>query len=394
MSNSTSEVSTQSWFSRIGDSFKGIVFGLILIAVSVYLIFTNEGRAVHTAKMLEEGAGIVISVPADAVDAKNQGKLILFSGVTASTQPIVDTDFGISVPGLKLKRKVTTYQWQEKKSQRTEKKLGGSTETITDYGYEKVWAESLISSQSFKVQEGHQNPAMTKYSSIQIESPAIDVGKFHLSKNLIGNLNTFEKLNLNEAMYKSIPETIRTGIKWSGGSVLYSGSDFNSPMIGDQKIEFDVVNPSAVTVVAQQSGDSLEPFRTPSGGMIELLQNGTQTKEAFFKSEMNSNESLTWVFRALGLLMMWIGFSMIFAPLAVFADVLPFFGSIVGAGTKFIAFLIATTFSIMTIAMGWIAYRPVLGFSLIACSVAVVFFARKSINQKAAPSPLTAPVNT
>ena len=36
----------------------------------------NEGRAVRTAESLEEGAGAVVSVPADAVDPGNEGKLV------------------------------------------------------------------------------------------------------------------------------------------------------------------------------------------------------------------------------------------------------------------------------------------------------------------------------
>ncbi len=40
------EVSRQSWFSRLGDAVKGIVFGVVLVGLSLAVLFWNEGRAV------------------------------------------------------------------------------------------------------------------------------------------------------------------------------------------------------------------------------------------------------------------------------------------------------------------------------------------------------------
>ena len=60
MSNdSFTEVTHQSWGSRLGGAFKGIVFGIILFIVSFPLLFWNEGRAVKRHKTLEEGGGAV-----------------------------------------------------------------------------------------------------------------------------------------------------------------------------------------------------------------------------------------------------------------------------------------------------------------------------------------------
>ena len=43
------EVTQQSWFSRITGAVKGILVGLVLFVVSFPLLFWNEGRAVQTA---------------------------------------------------------------------------------------------------------------------------------------------------------------------------------------------------------------------------------------------------------------------------------------------------------------------------------------------------------
>ena len=80
MSNSFTETTSTSWFGRLRHSVGGVVIGLVLIVGMVVLLFWNEGRAVTTARSLAEGAGAVVSVGADAVDAANEGKLVHVSG--------------------------------------------------------------------------------------------------------------------------------------------------------------------------------------------------------------------------------------------------------------------------------------------------------------------------
>ena len=71
------EVTDQSWFSRIGGSIKGVLVGLILFVAAFPVLFWNEGRAVKTARSLTEGAAAVIEVSADAPDPGNEGKLVV-----------------------------------------------------------------------------------------------------------------------------------------------------------------------------------------------------------------------------------------------------------------------------------------------------------------------------
>lgn len=55
------ERSSQGWFSRIMESIKGVLFGLVLIVVALPLLFVNEGCAVKIAKGLGEGRGQVVA---------------------------------------------------------------------------------------------------------------------------------------------------------------------------------------------------------------------------------------------------------------------------------------------------------------------------------------------
>ena len=71
---------------------------------------------------------------------------------------------------------------------------------------------------------------------------------------------------------------------------------------------------------------------------------------------------------------MYVGLSMVFRPLSVLADVLPILGDIVGMGTGLVAGVIALICALVTIAIAWIFYRPVLAIALLVAAGALVFF--------------------
>ena len=80
MSDSFTETTTKSWGSRLGESIKGVLFGLVLIVGSCVFLFWNEGRAVQTQRSLTEGASLVVNADAARVDPANDGKLVHVSG--------------------------------------------------------------------------------------------------------------------------------------------------------------------------------------------------------------------------------------------------------------------------------------------------------------------------
>ncbi len=144
------EITTQSYGSRLQGSTKGIVFGFLVFIVAFPLLFWNEGRAVKRHRALEEGSGLVLSVQAASVDAKNEGKLIHVSGRATTKETLKDPIFGVSAQGLKLSRNVSMYQWQQHTTKKTTKNTGGSSTTETTYSYNKEWSDSHINSKNFK----------------------------------------------------------------------------------------------------------------------------------------------------------------------------------------------------------------------------------------------------
>jgi hypothetical protein len=367
--DSYTEVTSESWFSRIGGAIKGIIFGLLFFFIAFPLLFWNEGRAVKTYKTLREGGGAVISVSSDRIDPANEGKLIHLSDTAFTEEVLTDPVFGVSDKALRLRRKVEMYQWQESSESETKKKLGGGTETVTTYSYSKSWSDSVIRSSGFKKPEGHENPGTMPYVSEEQTANQVTLGAFQLSDSQIRRINQFKTLVVREDT--PLPENLKGRIRIQENG-FYLGDDPASPQIGDLRIHFTFVPPVPVSMIAQQEGGRLKPYHAQAGGDIELLQVGEHTAEAMFQKAQDDNRILTWILRAVGFLLMLIGLNMIFKLFSVFADVVPFLGTIVEAGTGLIAFLLAAVLALITIATAWIVFRPLLAIILLTAAVGLI----------------------
>jgi len=389
----TTEVTTQSWFGRIRESVKSFLFGIALFIAAFPVLFLNEGRAVKTEKSLKEGAGAVVSVSADRVDPANDQKLVHMTGKANTTETLADADFPVSASAVKLRRRVEMYQWEESKDSKTEKKAGGSTETKTTYSYSKKWSESVVDSSNFKETSEHQNPGSMPYQGQEQQAQKVTLGVFNLTPSLVGKMNDFEPLPVTDQHREKLPAALQSKIKLNQGA-FYMGSDPASPQIGDVRISFSVVLPGDVSVVSKQTSATFEPYRASAGMDIEMLKRGIHTAKAMFEAALTENTILTWILRAVGFFMMFLGLVMFFKPLSVLGDVIPVVGSLLAFGTGLFALAIAAALSIGTVAVAWIFYRPVLGIALLAVALALVVFlalrGKKKLAAMAVARPATA----
>src|SRR5687767_13646847 len=106
MPDSFSVTTSQSWFSRLFGSIKSVLVGLIFFVLAFPLLWWNEGRAVRTARSLSEGAGSIVSAPADSIDASKEGKLVHMTGPVSTEKPVADDALPVQVQGVKLIRNV------------------------------------------------------------------------------------------------------------------------------------------------------------------------------------------------------------------------------------------------------------------------------------------------
>jgi hypothetical protein len=381
--NSYTVSSSTGWFGRIGESIKGVLFGFLLIVVSFPVLFINEGRAVKTQKTLEEGASSVVAVSPDSVDSKNDGKLVYVTGEVA--QPagsISDDEFKVSAEALKLRRKVEFYQWEEEQKTETKKKLGGGEEKVTTFTYNQVWSDHPIDSSRFDKKQKYSNPepALSEKEWVVDE---MNVGAFKLSSGLVGQIGNYTAVNTpTEA---GLPEEIAGKKLHKQGAGFYLGANPSSPEIGDFRVSHETVLPGPVSLIAKQTSQTFEPYIAKAGGSIEMLSTGTVSAESMFAAAHASNKLMTWGLRLLGAVLMFVGFNLLFRPLSVLADIVPLFGTIVGAGTGIIALLLSVPLSLLTISVAWIFYRPLVGVPLaLAAVVGFVFLFRKLAAQKKA----------
>ena len=363
------EVTRRGWGGRMKNSFGGIIFGFILSAAAVFMLFWNEGRAVKRYKDLKEGAGAVISIVADKIDPANEGKLVHLTGNTTTSAPVSDPEFGIAEKAIKLLRKAEMFQWTEKTSTESKKKVGGSVEETKTYTYRKEWREGPVDSSSFKIQEGHVNPGEMPIRSKTLLADTVKLGAFTLPDFLIAKINNSEPYRLT-SLDKASEEIRKTGRLHGNG--VYFGNDPANPQIGDARVSFSVIKPGTVSAVAKQVASSFAKYPTKTGNTVELLEIGEMAAADMFQLAQDRNKTLTWILRGVGFMMMGFGFSMILRPLSVAADVIPFLGNIVGAGTTAVAFLLAAIVWTIVVAVAWIIYRPLIGIALLVVTVALL----------------------
>ncbi|MBI5511488.1 MAG: TMEM43 family protein [Deltaproteobacteria bacterium] len=369
MADIYTETTTKGLGSRLGDSIKGVVVGLVLAVVSVPLLYWNEGRAVRTAKSLREGAGAVVSVGADRIDAANEGKLVHFSGASVCNERLNDPTFNVAAVAVKLARKVEIYQWTESKKEETRKETGGSEKTTTTYTYDKKWSDQLEKSSEFKVKEGHVNPPLMPELSHEWKARRVTVGAFVLGPELIDKMGTFEKLPLGSEDLAGFPAENGVRAVLADG-VAYYGANPALPAVGDLRISYSVVKPGPLSVIGKQQGKEVAAYQTQAGDALLMLSAGTHKAAAMFAAAEAENAMLTWILRLVGLLLMCIGIYSVFKPLAVVGDVVPIVGSMLAAGLGLFAALIGTSISVMVIAFAWVAYRPLVGGPLLLAGVA------------------------
>jgi hypothetical protein len=364
------DVEQTGWLSRLGQSFAGVIFGFVMIPVACVLLFWNEGRAITTARSLTEGSGVVRDVDAGRVDSANEGKLVHVAGPLAVSGPVVDAEFGMRSNGLRLVRRVEMYQWTEEETTETKKKLGGGEEKTTTYKYNRAWSDKPVDSTKFRERAGHANPPMTWRERHQL-GPQPKIGAFSVPGNLLANFGAERPLAASDDQ-AALQRKLNKPVQVLDG-VIYIARDPAQPAVGDVRITYSEVPLQDASVVARQAGNGLAPYQTAAGGTIELIAVGVVPAAQMFKTAQDDNRMWTWLIRAGGCVLMFIGFAMIMGPLGVLGDLVPFIGDIVRAGTGLIGLLLTAVLAPIVIAIGWLFYRPVVAVGILVVGAIVAY---------------------
>ena len=405
-------VDNPSWIQRLGSSFRGVLIGLALFVAGFPILFWNEGRAVDTAKRLKEGAGAVVDVPADKIDAANEGKLVHVSG-KADTQDVLSDDvFGVSATALRLKRTVEVYQTVEH-SETKRIKEGDKTREVTTYSYSNEWCSKPVDSSQYHdaAKRAANPPAAMPYGDVDKLAANVSLGAFKLSDAHVKRIGGRVPFQF-PADFK-VPQTVPNGQFQNGtfyvpytasatavtpaaqqtslGSPLLAAAQTASaaaanavvsavvgrsvavsPTPGDVRVMFSVVLPHDVTVIEQQTNGTLAPWAASDGETLSFVRDGIVPAAKIFADAQSANSKITWLLRLAGLLVMYFGLKMVLGPIDTLVDVIPILNGIVAMGTSLAAGLVSGACALLTIGIAWIYYRPLVGIPLVVGGVALL----------------------
>lgn len=400
----------ESWSERLTKSIAGVLVGLTLFLLAFPLLFWNEGRAVKTAKALDEAQELCEPLENNTeIVPDNEGKLIHLTGQATTDFILRDKPFEIAVNSIRLMRRVKFYQWVEKKEKHTEKDDDGGTTTYYTYSYEKKWVEHPVDSSNFE-EAGHYNTVAwhgiddesavadkVAFGAYQLTNKQIDrIGgeptEFDLADSLLfTDLSEWfceltgaapeHRSNMGRydlTQYK-LPEVLSEHVENNGdelyihlhkGTPRQDGKGMAFPQgteVGDMRVYWDYVGGDVpISVIAVQKGNSFATYRAKSSGYpVNLLRDGTWSADEMFDDARANNNALTWFIRLFGAGMMFIGLMLMTEPLNVLADRVRLLGNIVGSLTMLLSFLLALVLSLITIAVAWLFYRPLLGIGLL-----------------------------
>jgi len=391
MADSYTKVTHQSWGSRLKGTLGGVVIGFILFIAAFPLLFWNEGNSIRRAQALEEGKRIVVSIDAIHVLEENDNQLVHLIGEAMTIQDALeDVELDLKVAmAIKLRRMVEMYQWEEHQESTTKEKWGGGTETVTTYTHSETWSESLIDSNNFEYAENYRNPAEMPLENKTFVAQQITLGEFTISKGFVDKINKYQYLPMDDKMRKQTLEKLNSqyGTTHFSGEYYYISEKPSHPQIGDIRIKYQVVWPTTISVIARQFGTQLTTYMTSMDEPLELFEYGEVTAPEMFANAKFANITQTWILRFVGFLMMFIGLLFILNVLAILAAVIPIFGRIIGAASAIISLIMAAVLTIITIAIAWLLYRPILSIILFVIAGTLLYFL-KFVRQQPTVVPL------
>lgn len=379
--------SNSGFLERLSDTVGGMVVGVALCGLSFYILFTNEGRALRTANSLDEGLSQVVSLhPSSSLQQQNNNRLVHLSTKLQTSKPLYDPNYEVTVQAVKLKRQVEMYQWVEYHDSK-EYQENGETKTETTYTYNSEWKSELVNSRNFDKEIGHINPSAMAVETVTVVASEVWAGPFIISKGLVEQINNFQTLSL-----KDFPTLDSESSFTVDEDYFYHTPHPRRPEVGNVRVSFSYAGLSGeesylgpaqtVSVVAMQKGETLIPFKTKSGDSLEILYLEEHSAQEVFEKEHQHNNMLTWALRAGGWALMFLGISMTIRIFHTLVDWIPVLRELISIGLKLFALCVSCSLSLLTIASGWLFYRPLVGVALAAMALLPVFIGRSQVPAK------------
>ena len=363
------EVTKTSYGTRLGNSLKGIVSGLVLFVAATVLLWWNEGNAVKTSKMLKSAESACVDVAdVSSLDASLNGQLIHATAVAQTDEILTDPDYGVSVNAVRLERSVEYYQWVEHSQSETKDKIGGGQETTTTYTYSKEWVSSPVDSDSFKDPDYQgSNYVRTTVKNNEVEASNVTFGAYVLPQSMVNSIPASTAVSLPASLGNDVDTFV-------SDNVIYYGENPNTPAVGDVRVSFKQADGGLASIIGKVNDNTFEPFKHKNGKQMMTLQMGDHSMESMFESAKAANKMLLWVLRILGIILVIAALRMMFSILVTLLKVLPPLAKVGELGVNLVTGVVGFIWSLIVILIAWVAYRPVLAIALAVAIAALVYF--------------------
>ena len=375
MPDSVSVTSHHSYGSRVWNSLKSILLGILLVIVSIALLFWNEKNYVEQKAALNEWASVVQETSIDQINSELEWSEIHVSWETASNdEELKDNIFWVVTDNLKLKRTVEMYQWYEEEHEECHDNYWWSEDCTTTYTYDTKWSDEHISSNGFYKISNHENPSTWEYDSDQWVKQPITLWAYTLTDVFVNQLTDYSTVNLSEQNI-AISESEKFHIN---GNQIYIWLDPTKPTVWDLRITFSSVKPYTVSIIWKQMGNELTSYKVSNWRNINLLSQGNVSAEDMFLEAQKENKQMTRIIRLIWLLLMYCGFAAMFKFIETLAKVLPFLANIIWVWTWIIALWLTILVWFITIGIAWLVARPIVWICCLVVAVWWIFLLKKS----------------
>jgi Protein of unknown function (DUF1625). len=390
----------QGYGKRVGNSFKGIGSGIALFIIGTALLWWNEGNTVKSTRALNEASGVTVEMPdITQVNPEFEGKLVHAVGQAMTGDVLNDDLFGITVNAMALSRSVEYFQWVETSSSETKEKIGGGTETVTTYEYNREWTYSPVNSANFQDPDYQAvNSVLTTVEGKAVRAENVTFGAYRLPGFLKSGISGSQAITPEptDAQKEEWLKVIRAKDPEANfiinGNTVYLGASPDNPRVGDVRITFDYVpTPQTISILAKVIGDTFEEYTAKNGKTVSRMAMGEHSTESMYESAHKEVGLLKWLLRILGILLIVGGLKSIFDFISMVFAVVPFVKNLLSKGIGFVCWVIGLIWSFLIIGLAWIFYRPAVGIPLLVAAVALLVLLIVKKKNKPLPEAPAAP---
>ncbi|MAT13978.1 MAG: hypothetical protein CMJ46_01760 [Planctomyces sp.] len=359
--------------AMVADALKMLFVGLVFVLFAGAILWVNEWNNMVRLKQQAEEDATVIEIDDDMpVDGDNEGRLVHLSGELKSTTPIKEDWLKLNVDGLRLFRRVQTFEENAKARDEPLAYLAGQwkdqpavvlpavNETIPAQTVRShYWYAENVRLGAHPVSETLLD-RLTRFRQLDLQN-FFDVEQFPSTSSSTTDSSN-EESTLPPARWQPLPQ----GLMW--------GTPGYPPAAGDVRVLYYVVPVEmTVSLVARQGAEGrLEPFITSEGEVIERIRPGVVSWQNLYPEGKQPVNWVLWMFRILGCGLMWAGCWFLILPGSRLIRQLDIRNFQLQFEPVRMSALAGVLLSVLVMSAAWIYYQPIWGTTMIVIILAMV----------------------